>query len=118
MDETSLIEIEKGFWQVAGNADGPDYYQKYFADDGVMVLPFEHGILSKSAVISSLENAAKWTRFDFANISSHKISSDCTLITYSTQASHGQDEYRANITSIYKTENGQPVMIFHQQTPI
>lgn len=120
MDDSQVfIDLERGFWDAAGKPDGGDYYEKHFDDEGVLILPFEGGMLDKAAVLPTIAKSDSWKQYDFSNIKVLTIDSNSVSLCYEVRASHGNDQYHAYVGSLYVLQNDKTwKMMMHQQTPL
>jgi hypothetical protein len=112
--EDQLVRLEKEFWNAAAN---PDFYVENFAENGIMVLPFQGGIIDKSNVLDVVAKASAWKTYDLDKIQFIHINSDTIVLIYKATAEReGQPLYTAHISSTYiKNERWQ--LLLHQQTP-
>ena len=108
-----LIQMEKGFWQAAGNAE---FYRTHFAEDGHCVFAF--GILDKDQTVAAIEAAEPWTTFEFGDVNATRITRGVATLTYTVQADRGGDPYGATISSVYVERDGGWRLVLHQQTPV
>lgn len=109
-----MLEIEKTFWRSSGDAD---FYRTHVADEGKFVLSM--GVMDKSDVVTAMSEAKPWKSFEIDDVSHIRIADDVVGLVYraSGQRDHDADEYRANILSVYRKNDGWQ-LILHQQTPI
>ncbi len=113
----ALVDLERGFWDAAGG-DG-DYYERHFADDGVMVLPFPGGILTKARTIDSVREAGAWDGFAIDDLRTLAISESTVALLYEgTGRRTGHPGYRALVTSVYRRRGEAWQLVLHQQTPL
>lgn len=114
-----FIDLERGFWNAAGDPDGGKYYQENLDDAGVLILPFDGGVLDKSSVIPMISKSNPWQRYDFSNINVLPIGDNSIGLYYEVQASHGDDHFHAYVGSIYVSrEDMSWKMLMHQQTSL
>ncbi len=115
--QDKLIELERGFWDAAGG-DG-SYYEENFAKDGMMVLPFEGGMLNKAQTVGAVRQAEAWSAFEINKPQLLEIAENEVALLYeaSGKRANGQD-YRALISSLYRRRVGGWELVFHQQTPL
>lgn len=114
--KSTILKLENGFWQAAGNAE---FYKRHFAEDGLMILPFEGGTLNKSRVVEAVSKAEPWKRFQINEPIFTNISSSVLALTYKAIAHRkGQPAYNALISSVYVRNGSAWQLLLHQQTPI
>lgn len=116
MSLEELLEVEKSFWTSSGDQS---FYQTHVADGGRFVLSI--GILDKQKVVASMAEAQPWESFDIHEPSYVPISDGVAAVVYeATGRRHADDddEYRANILSVYTSVDGDWQLILHQQTPL
>ena len=114
-----LIELERGFWKAAGDPEGDKYYEDNFDDAGVLILPFDGGVLDKSSVMPMIPKSNPWQRYDFSNIKVLPIDDNSIELYYEVQASHGDDLFHAYVGSIYVSRKDESwKMLMHQQTSL
>ncbi len=113
--EETLLDLERQFWQAAGD---PDFYRGGFADDGVMA--FHVGIMNKAEILRSMDGAGEWAEFSIDEPRFVQIAPDAASLTYTTRARPaGSDEhYAAAITSVYARRGEGWLLVLHQQTPL
>lgn len=113
--ETRLLELESAFWESAGD---PRFYRENFADDGVMAL--SDGLMTKTQVVSAMEEASPWSTFTIDNVRFVDVGDDVTALVYTADAARdGRDgSYRAAISSVYVNRGGRWRLVLHQQTPL
>jgi len=111
MNKENLLEIEKGFW-----FEGSDYYNQHIAGEAIFVFPGMR--LNKEDGVSAADHAARWDHLDITDQKLIHIAEDVTVLTYYAKGQReGQPPYAGHITTIYRLEDGEPKMIFHQHTP-
>jgi hypothetical protein len=113
--EEALLELERRFWEAAGDVA---FYRDNFADDGVMA--FHVGIMGKGDVLEAMGGAAEWESYTIEGHRFTRVSDDVAALTYTTSATApGEDEpYVAAITSVYALRGGSWTLVLHQQTPL
>src|SRR5690625_4841879 len=111
MQKEQLLKIEKGFW-----FEGADYYNQHVADEAVFVFPGMR--LGKEDGVNSADQAPRWDDLELSNTQVIHIADKVVVLTYhATGQREGADPYTGNISTVYRIENGEPKMIFHQHTP-
>lgn len=109
----TLLELETGFWNAAGNGD---FYREHMAAHGLCVLPV--GILDKDETVSAVAGAAPWQDFTIDDVRVLDLGDDELGLCYRAEASRETDEYRALISSVYTKLSGRWRLTLHQQTPV
>lgn len=111
MSQEHIISIEKGFW-----FKGEDYYNAHIAENAVFVFPGMR--LSKDNGVAAADSAPRWDKLEISDEQMVKVTGNVVIFTYHAVAQRkGQDPYAGNITSVYRFDNDEPKMIFHQHTP-
>lgn len=111
MSKEELLKIEKGFW-----SEGSDYYQKHISENAIFVFPGMR--LGKEDGVSSADKAPRWDKIEFSNEDLFELSGNIVILTYHAKGQReGTDGYAGNIATIYRLENDEPKMVFHQHTP-
>jgi hypothetical protein len=111
MDIDKLLTIEKGFW-----FEGANYYDQYITNKAVFVFPGMR--LGKEDGVSAADQAPRWDELDLTDEKLVEVSEDVAVLTYHTRAKRKrQKPYAGNITTVYRLEDGEPKMVFHQHTP-
>ena len=109
------IDIERAFWSSSGDQE---FYRTHVADEGLFVLSM--GVMSKDDVVTAMAVADPWESFEIGDPSWVPISEDVVGLVYEASARRApdDDEYRANILSVYRRQEGNWQLILHQQTPL
>lgn len=111
MNKDKLLALEKGFW-----FKGADYYNKHIADDATFVFPGMR--LGKQDGVDAADQAPRWDELSISNEKLISISDEVVVLTYHAEGKRqGQEPYTGNISTVYRLENSEPKMIFHQHTP-
>ncbi|MQA00495.1 MAG: DUF4440 domain-containing protein [Dehalococcoidia bacterium] len=111
-----LLELERGFWAAAGDAD---YYRDHMADGGRIVLPFHGGILGKPQTMEVVDASDQWASFELDDVRLTELTSDCVALVYlGTGARLGAPRYWAAISSVYVRQDDAWRLALHQQTPL
>ena len=114
-----FIDLERGFWDAAGKLDGDQYYEMNFDDGGVLILPFDGGMMNKKTVLPTIPKSDSWRQYDFSNVKVLPIDDNSVALYYEVRASHGDDQYHAYVGSVYVRRNGETWrLLLHQQTSI
>lgn len=114
-----LLDLERGFWDAAGKPDGGQYYEENFHDEGILLLPFDGGMLDKKSVIPIIPQSDSWKQYDFSNIKVLPIGDESAALCYEVHASHGDDQFHAYVCSVYVRQNSNSwQMLTHQQTAL
>ena len=109
-----LLELERGFWDSAGNGE---YYQEHMAADGLCVLPV--GVLDKKATVAAIAQADPWHDFEFTEVTTLDLGDDEAALCYRAEASRDDGEgYLALTSSVYTRIRGKWKLALHQQTPL
>lgn len=107
----NLLEIERGFW-----FKGADYYREHITDDATFVFPGM--VLDKEDGITGADSQPRWDKLDSSNEKLIQLSDETAILTYHAEGQReGSEPYSGNITTIYRLEDGDPKMAFHQHTP-
>ncbi len=118
-DSQQFIDLERGFWAAAGDPDGGKYYEDNFDDAGILILPFDGGMLDKASVIPMISESAPWKKYDITNSKVLHIDDNSVELCYEVQASHGDDKFHAYVGSVYVRREGKHwKMLTHQQTAL
>jgi len=111
MTKEALLKVERGFW--FGDAD---YYHAHLADDGVFVFPGMR--LDKADGIAGIEQMPRWDDVTITDEQLIELGIEYLLLSYRAQSvREGTSPYVGNITSIYRLEEKEPKLFFHQHTP-
>jgi hypothetical protein len=111
MNKNNLLSIEKGFW-----FEGAEYYNRHIASEAVFVFPGMR--LGKEDGVAAADQGPRWDNLDLTDEKLIEITEDITILTYYAKGQReGQAPYTGNITTVYRLEDGEPKMIFHQHTP-
>ena len=111
MNKDDLLEIEKGFWH-----EGADYYEQHITDNAVFVFPGMR--LGKEDGVAAADAAPRWDELEIMDTQLVEISEDAAVLTYhATGQREGDEPYNGNVTTVYRMVDGEPKMVFHQQTP-
>jgi hypothetical protein len=111
MNKSELLKIEKGFW-----FEGAEYYNRHIADGAVFVFPGMR--LGKENGVAAADQGARWDHLDLTDEKLIEVTENVAVLTYHAKDQReGQPHYTGNITTVYRLENSEPKMIFHQHTP-
>ena len=111
MEIEKLLKIEKGFWH-----EGAEYYESHISDAAVFVFPGMR--LGKQDGVNAADQAPRWDELEITDEQLIPISEEATVLTYHAVGRRdGQEPYLGNITTVYRLEDAEPKMIFHQHTP-
>ena len=115
MDTQTLWHLERRFW-----LDDVPFYEDHLSPDCVMVCPPPAGILERAAIVASRAHAPRWVDVEMSAQRHLRLSDGVTLLVYRVSAKREQagTEYRALVSTIYRTHGNKAVMAFHQQTPL
>lgn len=108
-----LLELERGFWNAAGDGD---YYGEHMATSGLCVLPV--GVLDKAATVEAISEADPWDEFEFSDVRMVDLGDDEVALCYRAEASRDDNKYIALISTVYTRLFGEWKLTLHQQTPI
>ena len=108
------IDIERAFWRSSGDQE---FYRTHVAEEGLFVLSM--GVMGKEEVVAAMAGADPWESFEIGDPSWVPVGDDVVGLVYEARArrSGGEAEYRANILSVYRRQEGNWQLILHQQTP-
>lgn len=112
-----IIDLERQFWNASTD---PEFYRTCVADEAVFVLPFGTGIYSKADAIKQVSaNQDPWINVRFSQEHLVEINGEAVMFTYQGTAVKAQAGtiYEALVTSVYRLEKGQLLLLLHQQTP-
>lgn len=111
MDKETLLAIERGFW-----FEGAGYYERHISPEAVFMFP---GVrLDKEDGVAGADSAKRWRDLDIEDVRLLAIDDGVSLLMYhATSEREGQEPYAGNISTLYRMEDGEPKMIFHQHTP-
>lgn len=114
-EESEIVEREKRFW-----TGSFDHYERWLADDALMVFPAPVGILARDAILSGISDAPRWRDIQMSHITVRRISGQAIVLAYFARARRDGDdaEYEAWVGSVYVAESSGWVLAFHQQTPV
>jgi hypothetical protein len=111
--EQELLELERGFWAVTGDAD---VYRARFAEDGICVFGF--GMLDKQATVAAMDAAEPWATVELADVTVVPLAPQAAALVYTATAQRTSGApYEANVTSVYAHRDGMWQLVVHQQTP-
>jgi hypothetical protein len=107
-------DLERSLW-----LDGVDAYRSRLADGCLMAFG-PMGVMSKAAIIESIEQAPRWTAVDMGDTTlTTPGDTIAVVIGYTATATREQSEpYRALCTSTYLILDGELKLAQHQQTPL
>lgn len=108
-----LLELERGFWDAAGDGD---YYVENMAANGLCVLPV--GVLDKDTTVEAISDADPWDEFEFSDVRTVDLGDDEAALCYRAEALRGSDRYVALISTVYTRLFGRWKLTLHQRTPI
>jgi uncharacterized protein (TIGR02246 family) len=110
-----LVELERGFWDAAGDRER---YAAGLADDALHVFP-GWGVAGRAAVLDGVASAEPWQDVRIDDPRVVPLGEDAAALVYTAVASRsGQSAYRAAITSVYRRTDGGWELALHQQTPL
>jgi Domain of unknown function (DUF4440) len=112
MDLSKLWEMEKRFW-----LDGSEFYECSMASDARMVFPSPVGILEGNKIVEGLKQGPRWESVDFENKSEAHLGDTAVLAYQATGRRADGDSYCALCGSTYVKNDGNWVLLAHQQTP-
>src|SRR5258708_2693837 len=115
--QQQIIDLERQFWNASTDAE---FYQTNVADEATFVLPFGTGIYSKAEAIEQVSsNQDPWTNIRFSQEKLLEVSGGAVILTNRPAASKAKaaTTYQALVTSVYRLEKGQWLLVLHQQTP-
>jgi hypothetical protein len=77
-------------------------------------------MLERSAIVASIAQAPRWVEVEMSAQRHLRLSDGVTLLAYKATARREQagTEYRALVSTIYRTHGNKAMMAFHQQTPM
>lgn len=111
MNISALLEIEKGFW-----FEGADYYERHISAEAVFVFPGMR--LNREDGIAAADSAKRWKDLEITDAQLIILNDRASVLTYhATSKREGEEPYAGSITTVYRLEDGEPKMIFHQHTP-
>lgn len=112
MTKEQLLTIERGFWH-----QGADYYNQHISDNALFIFPGMR--LGKADGVNAADAAPRWNQLDLTDEKLMEITKEVAVLTYHAEGRREEQEkpYTGNITTIYRLENSDPKMIFHQHTP-
>ena len=88
--------------------------------DGPYVVQGDIPLVTKTQVVSAMEQASPWSTFTIDNVRFVDVGDDVTALVYTADAARdGRDgRYRAAISSVYVNRGGRWRLVLHQQTPL
>ena len=110
IDNNLILEKEKKSWM-----EGESYYQEILAQDAIMV--FSIGVLERRKVLETVSKGPRWDTIKISEDKIIKLGDREMLLTYKVTATRGDNEYEAFVSSIYKKQDDDWKICFHQQTP-
>jgi hypothetical protein len=111
----ALIELERGFWEAAGDRQA---YAANLAAGAVHVLP-GLGIADRETVLRGVAGADRWESYEILDARIVAAGEEAAALVYRARARRaGQPEYRAAITSLYRRDGDAWKLVLHQQTPL
>lgn len=115
MSESTIRQLEDGFWRAAGDAVR---YAQDLAADAVHVFP-GWGIADRDAVLEGVAGAQAWADVALENVRIVPLGDDAAALVYEARAHRSdQPEHHAAITSVYRREADGWKLVIHQQTPL
>jgi hypothetical protein len=111
----TIIDLERGFWQAAGDRQA---YAANLADDAIHVLP-GLGVVDRTTVLDAVAAADPWETFEIEDARIVAAADRAAALVYGARARRaGEPEYRAAITSLYRRDGVAWRLVLHQQTPL
>jgi len=113
MSLSDLLEIGASFWRSAGDED---FHEEHFAERNVVLSTC---VLDKRSVLATVSDAQPWDRFDIHDPSLIELGGKVEAATSRAtgRCDENNDEYEANILSVYENE-GDWQLVLHQQTTV
>lgn len=118
IDATELLDLEHETWKALGDpASAQAFYDRFLADDVLMLLPGGLVIDDRDTVIQSMEGAG-WDRHELSDEYVLKLSEDSAVVGYRATAHRGDQAYTALFSSTWVRGDDGWKLAFHQQTPV
>jgi hypothetical protein len=105
--------LERRLW-----LEGPAAYRELLADDAVIVVPMQGGILDRDACLAAIAEAPRWQEIAFRGAYVASPGVDLTLLVYQAEASRGGTQFKALCSSLWRETAEGPRLVLHQQTPL
>jgi hypothetical protein len=105
--------LERRLW-----LEGTAAYRELLADDAVIVVPMQGGILDRDACLAAIAAAPRWEGVEFRGAQVASPGIDLTLLVYQAEASRGATRWSALCSSLWRQTAEGPRLVLHQQTPL
>ena len=112
MDE--LERLERDGWDALSGAGGAAFYERWMADDGLMVFPGM--VMNKETAVDTMRSVAPWSSYELTDVRVVR-SGSAGLVTYGASAVRGEAPYQATMSSVYVRIQGEWRLLLHQQSP-
>jgi Domain of unknown function (DUF4440) len=106
-------DLERRLW-----LEGPAAYRELLADDAVVVVPMQGGILDRDGCLAAIAQAPRWRRVEFRGAQLASPGIDLTLLVYRAEAARDGTRWAALCSSLWRETAGGPRLVLHQQTPL
>jgi hypothetical protein len=115
--EEQILEVELEQWKTLSSDDGAAFYRDRLSKDALMAVPAPHGIMDRDTVVSEVTEAPPIVEYELFDPKVILLTPDSGVIVYSMwQRRKGQEGFKAAISSVYRVQDGQLYMAYHQQT--
>lgn len=105
--------LERRLW-----LEGAAAYRDLLADDAVIVVPMQDGILDRDTCLAAIAGAPRWEEVEFRGARVESPGVDLTLLVYRAEAALGSTRWTALCSSLWRETADGPRLVHHQQTPL
>lgn len=112
MNDDRIWNFEKSLWTASD-----EVYESRIADDCVMVVPTDEGLLKGKEAIESVTGTPRWDTVSFTDTLVARPQEGLIVVGYEVDAKRSDVQFKARCTSTYRRiahENWEVVQ--HQQT--
>jgi hypothetical protein len=106
-----LRELE----QELAAGDGATYGRR-LSEGAIAIVPTR--VLDKVEMVMAVDEAGGWDGFSLENEREERLGPDAALISDRFSGHRGAYEYTAQFSSVYVREDGDWLLLLHQQTPL
>ena len=107
--------LERAGWDALTGPEGAAFYERWMADDGLMVFP--GAVMDKAAAVNAIAAAEPWTSYQLNDVRVIEIGPEGAVVVYRAEALRRDVIYVAEMASHYARRDGRWQLILHQQSP-
>ena len=110
----SAIEgMERRLWH-----EGAAAFDELLADDALVVVPMEPGILDRDACLDTIADAPRWTSVILHDARETHPGEGLRLLSYRAEAVKEDRRFLAWCSSLWRETDAGWRLVHHQQTPV